>query len=148
MSSAEGPTVGPFVQREKLNELYITRKLRRPPAASLQNEQGTGPHGPRADFKCALVWLQLLLVVSAGWSERAVMGRLKGGANNRAEAEELTLRQLDGLINTAEWRYAGDGLNSALRKDAFKRLIWLEAERERLHGVPAPKRRKPRRLSS
>jgi hypothetical protein len=73
------------------------------------------------------------------------MGRLKKGANNRTEIEKLTLAELNGLIAHADWRFSDGGLNSALRKDAFERLIWLEAERERLHGVRAPNRRRLRR---
>jgi len=70
------------------------------------------------------------------------MGRLKGGANNPEECERLTLPELEKLIAHADWRYSHVGLNSAMRKDAFARLIWLEAQRERLHGVAAPKRRR------
>ena len=65
------------------------------------------------------------------------MGRLKGGANTEAEAEKLTLAQLELLISGAEWRL-DRATNSNLRKDAFKRLTWLEAQRERLHGIEAP----------
>ncbi len=68
------------------------------------------------------------------------MGRLKGGANTDAEAEKLTLSQLELLISGAEWRFE-NGSNSNDRKLAFKRLTWLEAQRERLHGIPAPARR-------
>ena len=72
------------------------------------------------------------------------MGRLKGGANTSAEAEKLSLAQLELLISGAEWRF-DRATNSNLRKDAFKRLIWLEAQRERLHGIDAPSRRLPGR---
>ena len=68
------------------------------------------------------------------------MGRLKGGANTNAEAEKLTLSQLELLVSGAEWRFDHAG-NSNDRKLAFKRLTWLEAQRERLHGIPAPSRR-------
>lgn len=68
------------------------------------------------------------------------MGRLKGGASTDAEAEKLTLSQLELLISGAEWRFDHAG-NSNDRKLAFKRLTWLEAQRERLHGIPAPSRR-------
>jgi len=73
------------------------------------------------------------------------MGRLKGGANNRDEVEKLSVAELNTLIARADWRYNGAGLNSAMRKDAFQRLVWLEAERERLHGIAAPTRRPHRR---
>ncbi len=68
------------------------------------------------------------------------MGRLKGGANTDAEAEKLSLSQLELLISGAQWRFDGAS-NSNLRKLAFKRLTWLEAQRERLHGIAAPERR-------
>ncbi|OYY07597.1 MAG: hypothetical protein B7Y70_14340 [Rhizobiales bacterium 35-68-8] len=67
-------------------------------------------------------------------------GRLRGGANTDAEAEKLSLTQLEQLISGAQWRFDG-ATNSNLRKDAFKRLTWLEAQRERLHGIEAPYRR-------
>ena len=73
------------------------------------------------------------------------MGRLKGGANDAEEVERLTLSELNKLIAHVEWRYRDAGLNSAIRKDAFERLVWLEAEREKLHGIAAPQRRRPRR---
>lgn len=75
------------------------------------------------------------------------MGRLKGGANNAEEAEKLTLGQLNRLIAHAEWSFQAKS-NSALRKSAFKRLVWLEAQRERLHGIPPPPRRPPGRSVS
>jgi hypothetical protein len=72
------------------------------------------------------------------------MGRLKGGANTEAEAEKLSLTQLELLISGAEWRF-DRATNSNARKLAFKRLTWLEAQRERLHGIDAPPRRLPGR---
>ena len=73
------------------------------------------------------------------------MGRLKSGANSAQEVEKLTLVEIDKLIAHAEWRFKDAGLNSAMRKDAFERLVWLERQRERIHGVSAPDRRRPRR---
>ena len=73
------------------------------------------------------------------------MGRLKGGANNADEM--LSLAELEKLIAHADWRYSGAGLNSAMKKDAFERLSWLEAQREKLHAIPAPNRRRHRRNS-
>ncbi len=67
-------------------------------------------------------------------------GRLKGGANTEAEAEKLSLAEFNLLIEGAQWRFEA-ATNSNLRKDAFKRLVWLEAQRERLHGVEAPERK-------
>jgi hypothetical protein len=72
------------------------------------------------------------------------MGRLKGGANTNEEAEKLTLAQLNKLIAHAEFRFQQVG-NANLRRSAFARLTWLEAQRERIHRIPAPPRRFPRR---
>lgn len=72
------------------------------------------------------------------------MSRLKGGTNTEADADKLTLGQINRLIAHAEWRVENVG-KSSLRKDAFKRLVWLEAQRERVHGVAAPDRRMPAR---
>jgi len=69
------------------------------------------------------------------------MGRLKGGANTADETAKISLPELQKLIAQADWRYSQAGLNAALRKDAFRRLTRLEAQRERLHGIPAPDRR-------
>ena len=73
-------------------------------------------------------------------------GRLKGGANTEAEAEKLSLSELNLLISGAEWRF-DSVTNSNLRKSAFKRLVWLEAQRERLHGIEAPERKLAARQS-
>jgi hypothetical protein len=73
------------------------------------------------------------------------MGRRKRGASNVEEAAKLSLPELEQRIAYADWRYNGSGLKSALRKDAFDHLVWLEAQREKLHGVPAPNRRAHRR---
>ncbi|MCX7295780.1 MAG: hypothetical protein NTU64_02620 [Hyphomicrobiales bacterium] len=75
------------------------------------------------------------------------MGRLKGGANTEAEAEKLSLAQLELLVEGAEWRLNAAS-NSNDRKQAFKRLTWLEAQRERLHGIEAPDRRMPGRQTA
>jgi hypothetical protein len=73
-------------------------------------------------------------------------GRLKGGANTEAEAEKLSLSELNLLIAGAEWRF-DSVTNSNLRKSAFKRLVWLESQRERLHGIEAPERKLAARQS-
>ena len=72
------------------------------------------------------------------------MGRLHGGANTEDEAQRLTLAQFNRLIAYAEWRYKGARLNSAMRKDAFDHLVWLERQREKVHGVSAPDCRRPK----
>ncbi|AXK83028.1 hypothetical protein DW352_22395 [Pseudolabrys taiwanensis] len=73
-------------------------------------------------------------------------GRLKGGANTEAEAEKLSLSEFNLLIAGAAWRF-DSVTNSNLRKNAFKRLVWLETQRERLHGIEAPERKLAARQS-
>jgi len=56
------------------------------------------------------------------------------------------LSELNLLIAGAEWRF-DSVTNSNLRKSAFKRLVWLESQRERLHGIEAPERKLAARQS-
>jgi hypothetical protein len=64
-------------------------------------------------------------------------------AGETLAVEKLSLQQLEKQIAFMEWRVNGD-IKRQLRKEAFKQLVWLEAERERLHGIPAPERKFPR----
>ncbi|WP_156435762.1 hypothetical protein [Bradyrhizobium lablabi] len=50
------------------------------------------------------------------------------------------MQELNGWIGHAELRTSHLKLSVSLKKLAMKRLVWLEAQRERLHGVPAPDR--------
>ncbi len=59
---------------------------------------------------------------------------------NDEDTAKLSLKQLNGWIRQAEFRASDLKLSSSLKKSAMKRLVWLEAQREKLHGVPAPKR--------
>jgi hypothetical protein len=65
-------------------------------------------------------------------------------AGETLPAEELTLDQLQRQISFLEHRYKSD-LSASLKRQSFQRLLWLEAERERLHGIPAPVRKLARR---
>jgi hypothetical protein len=56
------------------------------------------------------------------------------------DAEKLVLKELNGRIRLAEYRATKMKLSASLMKSAMKRLVWLEDQREKLHGVPAPKR--------
>jgi hypothetical protein len=67
------------------------------------------------------------------------MRNRSGFAVSEDQLRRLTLAQLNQQIAHAEWRFQNIA-KSQLRKDAFKRLIWLEAHREKLHKIPAPKR--------
>ena len=60
-----------------------------------------------------------------------------------AEMEALTLSQLNAEIERSLFGYENSGTSQG-RKAFFKRLIWLEAARERLHGIAS----KPRRFGA
>jgi hypothetical protein len=68
------------------------------------------------------------------------MGERSRSPETEADAAKLSLRELDSRIVHAEFRASHLKLSSSLKKSAMKRLVWLEAQRERLHGVPAPDR--------
>ena len=68
------------------------------------------------------------------------MGERSRSPETEADAAKLSLRELNGLIGHAEFRASHLKLSASLKKSAMKRLVWLEAQRERLHGVPAPDR--------
>lgn len=71
------------------------------------------------------------------------MGKRSGYVESGADLEALTLSQLNAEIQRCLLGYETGGASQG-RKAFFKRLVWLEAERERLHGVTA----KPRRFSN
>jgi hypothetical protein len=67
------------------------------------------------------------------------MGKRSAVATSEAEAAALTLAELNQQIAVLKFRTEIG--SSALRRSAFRRLAWLEEQRERLHAVPAPKRK-------
>jgi hypothetical protein len=68
------------------------------------------------------------------------MGKRSKVAETAEDVSKMTLAHIDSEIaRCLHWSEAGG--TSQGRKSFFKRLVWLEAERERLHGTPAPKRR-------
>jgi hypothetical protein len=72
------------------------------------------------------------------------MGKRSIIATTEAEVAALSLPKLNQQIHWMELRAREDGpipMRSSLRKSAFKQLLWLEAQRERLHGIAAPKRK-------
>jgi hypothetical protein len=72
------------------------------------------------------------------------MRKRSATADSEAEVAALPLRELDGQIQRLELRARKGGpfaLSNSLRKSAFKKLIWLEAQRETLHAIPAPDRK-------
>jgi hypothetical protein len=68
------------------------------------------------------------------------MGKRSAVATSEVEAASLTPSELDQQIALLKFRI-GSRLSASLRRQALKRLVWLEEQREQLYGVPAPKRR-------
>jgi hypothetical protein len=62
------------------------------------------------------------------------MGKRLAIATTDEEAAILTLSEMDQQIAWMAYRAFDMGLSSSLRKLAVKRLVWLEAKREELHG--------------
>lgn len=71
------------------------------------------------------------------------MSTRSGYPESEAELEGLTLAQLNAEIQRCLFGYENGGTSQG-RKSFFKRLVWLEAARERLHGIAA----KPRRFGA
>jgi hypothetical protein len=68
------------------------------------------------------------------------MGKRSGVPETSEELSRLSLDQLNAEVRRCLRGYEHGG-SSQGRKAFFKRLVWLEAEREKLHGVPAKARR-------
>ena len=68
------------------------------------------------------------------------MGERSRAPETEKDAGKLSLKELNEWINIAEFRATKLELSASLQKSAMKRLVWLEGLREKLHGVPAPKR--------
>lgn len=68
------------------------------------------------------------------------MGERSRAPQTEADAAKLSLSELNGWISRAEFRALHLKLSASLKKSAMKRLVWLETQRERIHGVPAPDR--------
>jgi hypothetical protein len=70
------------------------------------------------------------------------MGERSRAPDTNKDAEKLSLKELNGWISIAEFRATKLRVSESLKKSAMKRLVWLEEQREKLHGVPAPRRRR------
>lgn len=68
------------------------------------------------------------------------MGERSGAPETEEDAAKLSLRELNDWITRAKVGVLHFKLSASLKKSALKRSVWLEAQRERLHGVPAPDR--------
>lgn len=71
----------------------------------------------------------------------------KGASRTEVDIKEVELMTLEALnAEISHMRYGWEkGGTSQARRAFFKQLVWLEAQRERLHNVPAPERRYNRR---
>ncbi len=65
--------------------------------------------------------------------------RRSGVADTEEEAAELSLDELNAEIRRCLQGFECAG-SSQGGKAFFKRLVWLETEREKLHGIPASRR--------
>jgi hypothetical protein len=70
------------------------------------------------------------------------MGKRPAIATTDEEAAILTLAEMDQQIAWMEFRAYNMELSSSLRMLAVKRLVWLEAKREQLHGISVPMRKR------
>jgi hypothetical protein len=68
------------------------------------------------------------------------VGKRSATPETNEDVARLSLRELNAQISRARRGYELSGSSQGC-KAFFKRLVWLEAERESLHGVVAPKRR-------
>lgn len=68
-----------------------------------------------------------------------------GIADRPSEAAALSLAEIENEIQRCLWGSEHGGTSQG-RKSFFKRLVWLEKQRENLFGIAAPKRafREPR----
>jgi hypothetical protein len=70
---------------------------------------------------------------------RTAMGRRSGVAETEQAVARLTLDELNADIQRC-LNGAINGGTSQGRKALFKRLVWLEKMREKLHGITSPRR--------
>ena len=68
------------------------------------------------------------------------MGKRSGAPETEEDVAKLSLQELDLWISHLEFRALHLKLSASLKKSNMKTLVWLEAQGEILHGVPAPKR--------
>lgn len=68
------------------------------------------------------------------------MGKRSGAVETSADVDTAPLSWFNAEIKRSLLGYETGGTNQG-RKAFFKRLVWIEGERERVHGVKAPRRR-------
>jgi hypothetical protein len=57
------------------------------------------------------------------------------------QLEAMSLVELEAELRHALGVFNASGGKGAAARQVLKRVIWLEGERENLHGIPAPVRR-------
>jgi hypothetical protein len=62
--------------------------------------------------------------------------RRSGIADTKAEVAKLTLVELNAEIERCLWGFENGGTSRG-RRSFYKRLVWLEKEREALFAIPA-----------
>ncbi len=67
------------------------------------------------------------------------MGRRSGVAETEQEVAKLSLGELNVEIERCVQGFEHGGTTQG-RKSFFKRLVWLEKMREKIHGILAPPR--------
>lgn len=63
-----------------------------------------------------------------------------GVADTEAEAAQMSRAEFESEIQRCKWGLENGGTSQG-RKAFFKRLVWLEQQREKLFGVSAPARK-------
>jgi hypothetical protein len=67
------------------------------------------------------------------------MGKRSGVPDTDEAVAKLSFAELEAEISRCALGYQTGG-SSQGRKSFSKRLVWLESQREKLHGIPAPRR--------
>jgi len=63
-----------------------------------------------------------------------------GVVDTEEEVAKLTLDEINAEIQRCLAGAGPGGQASQGRKSFFKRLVWMEKMREKIHGIPAPRR--------
>ena len=63
-----------------------------------------------------------------------------GAADNPDEAARMSQAEFESEIQRCLWGYENGG-SSQGRKAFFKRLVWVEEQRENVFGIEAPRRK-------
>ena len=66
--------------------------------------------------------------------------RRRSGRYSGTDSTEVSLQEQNREIAHMEWRAICAPINNQFRKSAYLKLLWLDAEREKLFGVMAPAR--------